>query len=486
LWLIGAAGLALAGLAAGYLVPTNGQPTAESAASLPVDSVGATANTTVDRGVAPSQPATAPPTHEFALSAADIRDSQEAPAVAVDARGRICLAWASKTAEAERTLFVAVSDDDGNTFSDPRVIRTSGVFKSSSQSKGKSGGFERRMVPLLAAYGDTIVLAWGEAPADGSTIRMMLAESHDGGQSFGEPICVHRGEDARPTFNCLAVNSDGQTVCGWLDSRGGAQQPFAAVRPAGAGQFDSETQVYAGSEGGGVCPCCLTSAAVADDGKLYVAYRNDADGYRDIWLSTRSDHDATFASVPVTSPSWQFDGCPHDGPSLQCCQGRLHVAWMDAHTGKQRAYYGRATVDDLRFEVHPLHPSGPGTQGNAKLCADAAGRLHAVWEESFADEPGDDRPDEKGGHGGHQHGPPTGAGRVVMYAVSPLADGQFAPARPIAPQPKRFQTRPAIACGGRGIVVAWNELDEAGKRVVVTRLSDPSLPPSPTNTTSLD
>jgi hypothetical protein len=316
-------------------------------------------------------------------------------------------------------------------------------------------------------------LAWNEAPADGSTIRMMLAESRDGGQSFSEPICAHQSADARPTFNSLAVNDHGQAVCGWLDSRNGAQQPFAAVRPVGARQFGLEQQVYAGPEGAGVCPCCLTAAAVDSDGAVFVAFRNQMDGYRDTWVSRLSAPGAAFSEpMPVTAPTWQFDGCPHDGPNLAISRGQLHVAWMDAHSGRQRAYYARAPLGDLQFTVEPLHVSGPGTQGNAKLCSDGTGRLHAVWEESIAEEPVADNANDKDSHGGHRHGPPTGAGRVIMYSVSPLADGHFGKARAIAPRPMRFQTRPAIACGKGDIVVAWNELDESGKRVVVTKLAN--------------
>jgi hypothetical protein len=477
-WSLIAAILLLAGLAGGFFLPL-GSPAADAPHSAPVvTSSGGPIGDDIARTTKQPPAEHAPATHEFALSTADVRDTQEAPALAVDAHGRICLAWASKTADDERSLFVAVSHDAGSSFSGPREIRKSGIFKSSS--KGKSGGFERRMVPLMAAYGETTLLAWDEAPADGSTIRMMLAESHDGGQTFGEPICVHRSDAARPTFNSLAVNGQGEAVCGWLDSRHGAQQLFAAVRAAGDEQFGDEIQLYAGQQGAGVCPCCLTAAAVSDDGEVFVGFRNQLDGYRDTWLCLVPSSGAAIEPTPVTEPRWQFDGCPHDGPSMAICGGHLHVVWMDSHSGRPRVYYGRSPLGDLRFEAGPLHLAGPGSQGNARLCADEAGCLHAVWEASIDDDPPAKETGQKNGHAAHQHAPPMGAGRVIMYASSPRADGQFTPALAIAPRPKRFQTRPAIARGTRGVVVAWNELDESGKRVVVTRLSDvsPSLAPA--------
>jgi hypothetical protein len=116
-----------------------------------------------------------------------------------------------------------------------------------------------------------------------------------------------------------------------------------------------------------------------------------------------------------------------------------------------------------------------GAQGNAKLCVDASGRLHAVWEESLPENPTLETR-QSAGQGSHQHSPAAGSGRVIMHACSNLADGQFKAPQPILARPGRFQTRPAIACGTGGlIVVAWNELDENGKRVVVTRLEQQDL-----------
>jgi hypothetical protein len=475
-WILVVGCLTVAGLAVGNVLPITSpivtEPSAENgeASQLP-----ATAES--DSGAAQIRPAVSPKVnriHEFPLSTADIRDTQEAPVATVDRHNAIYVAWASKTAEGERSLFLAISGDSGKSFSGLRMIRKSGIFKSSSESKGKNGGFERRMVPLLAAYADTVLLAWNEAPADGSAIRMMLAESRDGGQSFGEAIRVHHSNDARPTFSGLAVNARGRVACTWLDSRNGQQQPFGAVRRADGEAFADELLIFAGQHGAGVCPCCPTTAAVADDGTVFVAFRNQLDGYRDIWLSVLRPSAGAFSEpTPIVSPTWQFDGCPHDGPSLAICGGHLHVAWMDAHSGRQRAYYARAPLEDLRFAVQDLNPHGPGTQGNVKLCADPAGRLHAVWEESLIDEPAQAKTQGAGGH--HLHGPPTGAGRVVVYSSSREADGHFDAARPIAPQPGRFQTRPAIACGpSGGLVVAWNELDDSGKHVVVACLSDVS------------
>src|SRR4051812_24656433 len=66
-------------------------------------------------------------THRFPLTARDAKDSIEAPDLAVDEAGRIFMTWASKTGEAERTVFLTRSSDAGRTFDAPRAISKGGV-----------------------------------------------------------------------------------------------------------------------------------------------------------------------------------------------------------------------------------------------------------------------------------------------------------------------------------------------------------------------
>ena len=422
----------------------------------------------------PGQPAPAaddpPRSHHFALSALDAKDTIEAPTLAIGPGGSVFLAWASKTGEAERTVLFTRSTDGGRTFENPKAVSKGGIYKTAG--KGKGGGYERRATPHLAVTPAGLHLSWGEALPDRSAMRMLLASSADAGVTFDTPRPVHTGTRANPTFTAMGAGPGGALACAWLDDRAGAQQPFAAIRPAGAATFEPERLVAAGQDGQGVCPCCPTAACFAPDGTLLVGFRNIQDGYRDIAIGRlRPGQSAFEGPFPVIGNTWKFDGCPHDGPSLTVTGDTLHVAWMDARGGPQRCYYARAKLPELKFEVRELHPNTPGTQGNPKLLADTAGALHAVWEASLGTEPAAENPT------GHQHGPPkvgAAGGRAVMYAVMPAGQTEFGGVRAVAPKPGAFQTRPVLAAGDGTIFVAWNELDTAGKAVVVTRLAGPA------------
>ncbi|HZZ80564.1 MAG TPA: sialidase family protein [Gemmataceae bacterium] len=398
-------------------------------------------------------------THRFPLSERDAKDTVEAPELAVDAAGHVYLTWASKTGAAERTIFFTRSLDGGRTFETPRAVGNGGVFRSGG--KGTREGHERRAMPRIALAGQQVHVTWSQADADGSRIRLMLTTSSDGGATFAEARPVSKADVANPTFTALALGARGEIGCAWLGSLG-SQKVFAAVRPAKSTDFEADRLIHAGQDSKGVCPCCAVAACFAEDGTLYVGFRNLTDGYRDIAVGVlKPGKNEVEGPFPVTPPTWKFDGCPHDGPSLAVIGDTLHVVWMDARTGAQRCYHASAKRAEMKFSTaNELRAIPAGTQGNAKLHVEGAGRLHAVWEESSIAPPADAK---------HQHGAPTlgKGGRAIYHAVLG-PDGRFEKAKAVAPSDGAFQSRPCVGIAPDGrINIAWNELTEAGKAVVV-------------------
>ncbi|HEY2909839.1 MAG TPA: sialidase family protein, partial [Gemmataceae bacterium] len=357
---------------------------------------------------APSEPDAPRVAARFPLSTFDAKDTVEAPDITIGPDGGINVAWGSKTAAAERSVFFTRSVDGGQSFDSPRAVSKAGIYRSAS--KESKGGYERRASPHVAVQGESIALSWSEALPDRSAMRMVVAASTDGGRSFADSQPVHSGAKANPTFTAMAAGPDGSLACAWLDDRRGVQEPYAAVRRMPTASFEPEIVVHPE----GVCPCCPVAACFGPDGTLYVAFRNIHDGYRDIAICRKKKDQAAFEGpFPVASNAWKFDGCPHDGPSLVAIGNTIRVAWMDARSGPQRCYYARANGADMKFETRELHPNAPGTQGNAKLIADGLGGLYAAWEESLGVEPIADA--------GHHHGPPKlgGSGRAIMLAHMP-------------------------------------------------------------------
>lgn len=404
--------------------------------------------------------------HEFALRPEDIANDRETAALAVDAEGRVVLAWAAQTAELERTLYLARSGDGGKTFSEPTPFRKIPIYRFTSQGKGKSGGgmtFSTHVLPRLAATGDGLYLGWVEAIDGGPKVNYYVARSADGGKTFSEPFAVHGGDAKKPGFTTLSAAPDGTLLAGWLDGRNQGQQPFFAAKAAPSDAFDRDRLVFAGPEEKGICPCCDVAATRLPDGSDLVAFRNSDSGHRDIWFARAAKGSPFSAAEALALDRWKFEGCPHDGPSLALVGERIYAAWMSAYSGTNRVYVAASTASDLSFTPHALSPGTPGAQGHPKLAAAPSGKVFAVWDEST--EAAAPAP-AKSSHG---HGPAlTGSGRTIMFAVG-NGDG-FGPANPVSPRPGAFQLNPAVAVGPDGAtLVAWSEIDTEGKRIVVAR-----------------
>lgn len=421
-----------------------------------------------------------PALRRFSLSAADAGDSMEAPSVAVDSKGRIFVAWATEVDAHTRKVLLTTSTDGGQNFAEPAPVVTTGIHTAVSQMRGRT--IERRLktLPHLACVDDRVLLSWIAAGETRDSVRLQLAEAAADSLKFSEPVTVHRSLEARPSFTSLYAAPDGTVVCSWLDNRHHVQQPYAAIRRPGQMEFEPEQMVYAGPDDKGICPCCPTEAFVFE-GDVGVAFRGNESGYRDMWIAQRSGDEEQFAApVAVVKPTWEFGGCPHDGPSVSQTRHGLHIAWMDAHGGPERVY-----VQTIGSPEEPVCLAGPGaeTVGQAHPMLQAFGdTLYLVWDQSMVSEaetgaqpaaevqkPNDAATrNAPAAHGHHSANAGGAAGRSVWIAVSHDGGQTFQDAHPVAQAAGVFQTRPQICLTANGqMVLAWMELSSSGKQVVV-------------------
>lgn len=408
----------------------------------------------------------------FPLTNFDIKDTIEKPSISVDDSGKIFMAWATQISDSEKKLFLAVSENNGESFQPAREIARSDIFKSVSQSKGKMVAREIRMTPHLAYESGSLFLGWTEALPGNLGVRMIVSTSNDGGKSFDPPVVVHQGEKARATFTSLSVGKDKTIACSWLDNREKVQKPYVSIKFPNKKNFPAEECIVAGQEGKGVCPCCPTASLVDCNGTVFVAFRNVVDGYRDFWIAKKTIDQTIFGNpVPVVDPTWKFDGCPHDGASMLVQDNILHFVWMDARNGYQRCYHAWANTVDLKFTSSELNPISQGSQGNPRIISDANGNIYAAWEESR-----ENRVDQGDDHKNHGEPFKPGLSRNIMLASLSKQKMKFSKAIPLLKKPDVFQTRPSMAVSKSGqVYICWNELSETGKSIVFTSFKNSSL-----------
>lgn len=76
------------------------------------------------------------------------------------------------------------------------------------------------------------------------------------------------------------------------------------------------------------CTCCQTSAALAGNGDILVAYRDRSfNEIRDIYVVRK--HGKVW-SDPVHGDGWEISGCPVNGPSIDADANKMIVAWFTA------------------------------------------------------------------------------------------------------------------------------------------------------------
>ncbi len=402
-------------------------------------------------------------THRFTLSAEDVHDQHQAPQVVSTGQNTVWVAWDSRMPDQTNALLLCRSDDGGVTFEQPQLVRRVAVEEREVVMRGNRVKRASRLWPRLGWANETLSLAWLQPDMDDpAQFDLLVSSSSNRGATFEQARPLSTPDAVRPGFTGFCVDDRGSVAAAWLDGRNGSQQLFASV--LSGGQAD-ERLVFAGPDGNGICPCCNVAITIADDRTQYVAFRNHRDGYRDIWLSVQApDGEAFGPPQRIVEDRWVLDGCPHDGPSMVLHAGRLHLVWMDAHNGIQRVYHADATPDGRQFTVRPITPDSGGAQGHPFLHSSDDGKLHVVWDQAL------DGSGAVGEGEPHQHEQPM-AGRAVYHSVSSDNGTTFSRMRAVNPVAGAFQTRPTIAGAADGaLVVAWCELSERGKEIVVHHL----------------
>lgn len=85
--------------------------------------------------------------------------------------------------------------------------------------------------------------------------------------------------------------------------------------------------VYA-SPDGSVCECCKPSM-VNDGTDIYIMFRNNVQGSRDLYFTRSSDQGNTFTSPEkLGDGTWKINGCPMDGGGVMVSDDQLASVWQ--------------------------------------------------------------------------------------------------------------------------------------------------------------
>jgi len=398
----------------------------------------------------------------------------EKPFLARRAAGGTYLAWAERTAEQTSVLF-AVSRD-GVRYGPPVRLSTEGMDLDLGAENGPAiaVGPEGRIYVTWVA-GSWKVKSEGHAhtPAAGGKkgppprpghLNIFLVSSMDDGKTFSYPIRVNddpNGPEHR--FPTAVTDAKGTLYLTWLDKRKGTPENpgfsrvYVTRSTDGGKTFTPNVDATLGQKYG-ICHCCRLALVTHPREGLMVAFRNDVNDMRDIFLVRSSDQGATFtAPAPIEDYQWTIPACPFNGPSLAFDPaGNLHLAWMTGGNSAGKPLLGASTgatykVMYRRMEAGTRKWSAPlcvaeGTHPKLLLTSDGAPVI--AWD-----------------------------GDGIQVARLPRNTKGKPELLRLTPPTREYAFPSIIEAGDKSLLVTWQKTDETGKtQLFSSRLTPGNAP----------
>ena len=118
------------------------------------------------------------------------------------------------------------------------------------------------------------------------------------------------------------------------------------------GKSWSQSKLVYKSPDGSVCECCKPSISSDTEGQIYIMFRNNIDGARDLYVTKSVDNGTTF-SMPekMGTGTWKINGCPMDGGGITISDnGAFNTVWQrngevfmaNTDTNELQIGYGRS------------------------------------------------------------------------------------------------------------------------------------------------
>jgi hypothetical protein len=260
------------------------------------------------------EPLRAEPVHVITSGESDRGAKQ--PQAAVDPHGRIYVVFGQGN-----HIRCATSTDEGKS------------FKSTAVGTVGSLALGMRRGPRIAANSEVLVVtAIGGKEGKGRDGDVLAWRSADSGGTWTGPTRMNAvAGSAREGLHSMAAGPNGLVYCAWLDLRNNRTEIYGVRSKDGGLTWEKDTLVYRSPEKS-VCECCHPSVAFAPDGTLYVMWRNQLAGARDMFLVRSTSGGESFGEAEkLGRETWPLNACPMDGGAIAAgANGQVDTVWMRA------------------------------------------------------------------------------------------------------------------------------------------------------------
>jgi hypothetical protein len=250
-------------------------------------------------------------------------------------------------------IFYTSSPDGGQTFSAPQRVGAQPKL-----ALGMTRG------PQITTTRDYTVIA-----AAAHTGKIMVYRLKNKESQWSKPVNILQADTtAKEGFVALASGKGNTVYAAWLDMRLDQKNNiFSAVSADGGKTWSENKLVYAGPEGR-VCPCCRPSITADSKGNVYVMFRNELTGARDMYLAHSRDGGKSFSPAQkLGMGTWNLKACPMDGGGIALDpNGEVGTTWRRENA----IYYARPGSMEQQLG-----------EGRASALAASARGHYVVWQE---------------------------------------------------------------------------------------------------------
>lgn len=304
------------------------------------------------------------------LSAPTAPGSRE-PNLSVSRDGRLLMTWSEPAGDTAWVL--RFSTLDGGEWSEPATVASGRPFFVNWAD----------FPSAIALPGGRVAAHWLERSADGTyTYDVRIAQSHDGGRTWGEDVIPHR-DGTKTEHGFVTLYDAGRALLGavWLDGREFAnpatprQMTLAHTTLAADGSLGDERRLD-----DRICECCQTGGAITDAGPVIVYRDRSPEEIRDISIVRLVDGEWSEPRA-VHQDGWHVEHCPVNGPAVAAMGSEVVVAWFTGARDTSRVNVAFSSDGGGTFG-EPIRVDDGAPIGRVDVELLDSGRAVVTWLES--------------------------------------------------------------------------------------------------------
>jgi len=190
----------------------------------------------------------------------------------------------------------------------------------------------------------------GAQSGEGAPVELRYSFSADGGKTWATPAIV--GDEKAALYrSCASMREDanGALMVSWLEAVPARGTVGVCTAMRRGNTFD-----YAMYDDK-ACECCATELLRAQDGSMWLGYRDvDEMNVRDMYLSRMTaDADRFGPAARISRDRWALPGCPDTGPRFTLAgPDAVWAAWYSGNPAG--VYAARTTAVEARFSEREL------------------------------------------------------------------------------------------------------------------------------------